>query len=57
MVERPLEPGLPELVVGDGRLAAIALAQAWYGAPGLPGLVGITGTSGKTTTTLSPAIS
>ena len=45
--------GVPEVVVTDGRLAAIELARAWYGDPGRRlSLIGITGTSGKTTTTL-----
>jgi UDP-N-acetylmuramoyl-L-alanyl-D-glutamate--2,6-diaminopimelate ligase len=52
-VERPVEVPLPQLVVRDGRLAAIALARAWYGDPGRRlGVIGVTGTSGKTTTTL-----
>jgi UDP-N-acetylmuramoyl-L-alanyl-D-glutamate--2,6-diaminopimelate ligase len=51
VVERPLGTGLPEVVVRDGRLAAIAIARAWYGDParGLT-LVAVTGTNGKTTT-------
>ena len=53
VVERPAGLGLPEIVVTDGRRAAIALARAWYGDPGRRlSLVGVTGTSGKTTTTL-----
>ena len=44
--------GVPELVVRDGRRAALALGQAWYGYPGRRlTLIGVTGTNGKTTTT------
>ncbi len=44
---------IPEMVVTDGRLAAIELARAWYDDPGRQlSLIGVTGTSGKTTTTL-----
>jgi UDP-N-acetylmuramoyl-L-alanyl-D-glutamate--2,6-diaminopimelate ligase len=52
VVERIGETGVPQIVVHDGRRAAIALARAWYGDPaaGMQ-LVGITGTNGKTTTT------
>jgi UDP-N-acetylmuramoyl-L-alanyl-D-glutamate--2,6-diaminopimelate ligase len=43
---------VPEIVVRDGRRAALALGAAWYGHPGRGlTLVGITGTNGKTTTT------
>jgi UDP-N-acetylmuramoyl-L-alanyl-D-glutamate--2,6-diaminopimelate ligase len=42
----------PEIVVRDGRRAALALGQAWYGHPGRRlALIGVTGTNGKTTTT------
>jgi UDP-N-acetylmuramoyl-L-alanyl-D-glutamate--2,6-diaminopimelate ligase len=52
VVEGPLEAGAPQVVVSDGRRAAIALARAWYGDPaGSLTMVGITGTNGKTTTT------
>ncbi len=52
VVESPQNSGLPELVVRDGRLAAIALARAWYDDPAARLLlVGVTGTNGKTTTT------
>ncbi|HEU4570950.1 MAG TPA: UDP-N-acetylmuramoyl-L-alanyl-D-glutamate--2,6-diaminopimelate ligase [Gemmatimonadales bacterium] len=52
VVERPLGLGVPELVVRDGRLAALALARAWYGDPARQlTLIGVTGTNGKTTTT------
>ena len=53
VVEQPSGLGVPEIVVTDGRRAAIALARAWYGDPGRRlSLIGVTGTSGKTTTTL-----
>lgn len=53
VVERPAGSGVPEIMVTDGRRAAIALARAWYGDPGRRlSMVGVTGTSGKTTTTL-----
>ncbi|MGH7586165.1 MAG: UDP-N-acetylmuramoyl-L-alanyl-D-glutamate--2,6-diaminopimelate ligase [Gemmatimonadales bacterium] len=43
---------LPQVLVRDGRGAALALARAWYGEPTAAlTLVGITGTNGKTTTT------
>ncbi|HEX3273412.1 MAG TPA: UDP-N-acetylmuramoyl-L-alanyl-D-glutamate--2,6-diaminopimelate ligase [Gemmatimonadales bacterium] len=52
VVESPQAGGLPEIVVRDGRRAALALGQAWHGYPGRRlTLVGITGTNGKTTTT------
>jgi UDP-N-acetylmuramoyl-L-alanyl-D-glutamate--2,6-diaminopimelate ligase len=51
VVERPLGLGVPEIVVRDGRLAAIAVARAWYGDPARSlTLVAVTGTNGKTTT-------
>ncbi|HEV8149754.1 MAG TPA: UDP-N-acetylmuramoyl-L-alanyl-D-glutamate--2,6-diaminopimelate ligase [Gemmatimonadales bacterium] len=51
-VEARVETPVPQLVVRDGRLAAIALARAWYGDPAAElQLIGITGTNGKTTTT------
>jgi UDP-N-acetylmuramoyl-L-alanyl-D-glutamate--2,6-diaminopimelate ligase len=50
--ERPLGSGVAELVVADGRRAAVCLGRAWHGDPGGQlTLVGITGTNGKTTTT------
>jgi UDP-N-acetylmuramoyl-L-alanyl-D-glutamate--2,6-diaminopimelate ligase len=51
VVERPVDAAAPQVVVYDGRRAAVALARAWYGDPaaGMT-LVGITGTNGKTTT-------
>ncbi|MEO8031058.1 MAG: UDP-N-acetylmuramoyl-L-alanyl-D-glutamate--2,6-diaminopimelate ligase [Gemmatimonadota bacterium] len=52
VVEAPQASGVPELVVRDGRLAAIAAARAWYDNPGAElMLIGVTGTNGKTTTT------
>jgi UDP-N-acetylmuramoyl-L-alanyl-D-glutamate--2,6-diaminopimelate ligase len=51
VVESPQQTDVPELVVRDGRRAAVALASAWYGHPGRRlRLIGITGTNGKTTT-------
>jgi UDP-N-acetylmuramoyl-L-alanyl-D-glutamate--2,6-diaminopimelate ligase len=52
VVEEPASAGVPELVVRDGRRAAISLGRFWYEDPGRKlRLVGITGTNGKTTTT------
>jgi UDP-N-acetylmuramoyl-L-alanyl-D-glutamate--2,6-diaminopimelate ligase len=52
VVESPQAAALPEIVVRDGRRAALVLGQAWHGHPGRQlTLVGITGTNGKTTTT------
>jgi UDP-N-acetylmuramoyl-L-alanyl-D-glutamate--2,6-diaminopimelate ligase len=52
VVESPQKSGVPEIVVRDGRRAALALGQAWYGHPGRRlTLIGVTGTNGKTTTT------
>jgi UDP-N-acetylmuramoyl-L-alanyl-D-glutamate--2,6-diaminopimelate ligase len=52
IVERPCEAGVPELIVADGRRAAIVIGRCWYGDPGRRlTLIGITGTNGKTTTT------
>ncbi len=52
VVETPTTDAVPEVVVRDGRLAALALARAWYGDPGRSmTLIGVTGTNGKTTTT------
>lgn len=51
VVEEPTGAAVPELLVVDGRRAAIALARAWYGAPAADmTVVGVTGTNGKTTT-------
>ena len=52
VVEASQGSGLPELIVSDGRLAALAAARAWFGDPASRlTLIGITGTNGKTTTT------
>ena len=52
VVETPQGLDRPEVIVRDGRAAALAIARAWYGDPGRAmQLVGITGTNGKTTTT------
>jgi UDP-N-acetylmuramoyl-L-alanyl-D-glutamate--2,6-diaminopimelate ligase len=52
VVESPQQAGVPEVVVRDGRRAALLLGQAWYGHPGRRlTLIGVTGTNGKTTTT------
>ncbi|HYC32181.1 MAG TPA: UDP-N-acetylmuramoyl-L-alanyl-D-glutamate--2,6-diaminopimelate ligase [Gemmatimonadales bacterium] len=51
VVESPQGSGVPELVVRDGRRAALVLGSAWYGHPARRlTLVGVTGTNGKTTT-------
>ncbi len=51
VVERPLGLGVPEVVVRDGRLGAIAVAREWYGDPARAlTLIAVTGTNGKTTT-------
>jgi len=52
VVENRVDAAGPQIVVRDGRLAAIALARAWYDDPAAElRLIGITGTNGKTTTT------
>jgi UDP-N-acetylmuramoyl-L-alanyl-D-glutamate--2,6-diaminopimelate ligase len=52
VVETPQPDPVPQIVVRDGRRAALAIGQAWYGHPGRRlTLVGVTGTNGKTTTT------
>ncbi len=52
VVEAPSSSGVPEVVVRDGRRAALVLGAAWFGHPARKlGLVGVTGTNGKTTTT------
>src|SRR5580765_4096590 len=52
LVESAQQSGVAEIVVRDGRRAALALGQAWYGHPGRRlTLIGVTGTNGKTTTT------
>ncbi len=51
VVESPQGAGAPEILVRDGRRAALALGSAWYGHPARRlRLVGVTGTNGKTTT-------
>ena len=53
VLEAPANVPLPQIIVRDGRRAAIALARAWYGDPSAAlVLLGITGTNGKTTTTV-----
>ena len=51
VVERPVEVAVPQIMVTDGRRAAIALARAWHHDPAAAmELCGVTGTNGKTTT-------
>jgi UDP-N-acetylmuramoyl-L-alanyl-D-glutamate--2,6-diaminopimelate ligase len=51
VVESEQQSGVPEILVRDGRRAALALGQAWHGHPGRSlTLIGVTGTNGKTTT-------
>ena len=51
VVERRMPVPVPQLVVRDGRRAAIALARAWHHDPAASlRLFGVTGTNGKTTT-------
>ncbi len=52
VVETVQHSGVPEILVRDGRRAALALGQAWFSHPGRQlTLMGVTGTNGKTTTT------
>jgi UDP-N-acetylmuramoyl-L-alanyl-D-glutamate--2,6-diaminopimelate ligase len=52
IAEHSCESGVPEVIVSDGRRAAIVAGRAWYGDPGRRlTLIGVTGTNGKTTTT------
>lgn len=52
VVERPLDLGVPELLVEDARRAAGTVAAAFFGRPSDDLLLwGTTGTNGKTTTT------
>ena len=52
VVESRQPVGAPQVVVRDGRRAALALARTWFGDPASNmQLIGITGTNGKTTTT------
>ncbi len=51
VVQRPLELGVPEVLVGDVRAAMAPTAAAFYGDPTRELLTaGVTGTNGKTTT-------
>ena len=52
VVESRQQSAAPQVVVRDGRRAALVLAREWYGDPSSTmQLIGITGTNGKTTTT------
>jgi UDP-N-acetylmuramoyl-L-alanyl-D-glutamate--2,6-diaminopimelate ligase len=52
VTERPLELAVPQLIVPDTRIAASALADAFYDYPSATvAVAGVTGTNGKTTTT------
>jgi UDP-N-acetylmuramoyl-L-alanyl-D-glutamate--2,6-diaminopimelate ligase len=52
VVEVPQGISVPEIVVRDGRSAALVAGRLWYGNPTERlSLVGVTGTNGKTTTT------
>jgi len=52
VVERPSDLAVPQVVVPDTRIAASALADAFYDRPSQAlAIVGVTGTNGKTTTT------
>ena len=52
LVEVPQEAALAQVLVRDGRRAALAAARAWHGDPSRQlVLIGVTGTNGKTTTT------
>jgi UDP-N-acetylmuramoyl-L-alanyl-D-glutamate--2,6-diaminopimelate ligase len=52
VVETAMGAGVPEIVVHDGRRAALVLGAAWFGHPSRRlTLIGVTGTNGKTTTT------
>lgn len=49
--ERELEVGVPQVLVGDARVAMHTIAPAFFGHPSSElALVGVTGTNGKTTT-------
>ncbi len=51
LVERPLDLGLPQIVVPDARAALAPVAARFYGYPSREiGVIGVTGTDGKTTT-------
>ncbi|HKW40674.1 MAG TPA: UDP-N-acetylmuramoyl-L-alanyl-D-glutamate--2,6-diaminopimelate ligase, partial [Gemmatimonadales bacterium] len=50
LVEREQAVDLPQVLVRDGRRAAAAAAETWYGRPAARlDLIGVTGTNGKTT--------
>jgi UDP-N-acetylmuramoyl-L-alanyl-D-glutamate--2,6-diaminopimelate ligase len=52
VVERPLEIGVPQLVVADARIAMAVAADEFFGRPTEElQVAGVTGTTGKTTTT------
>jgi UDP-N-acetylmuramoyl-L-alanyl-D-glutamate--2,6-diaminopimelate ligase len=52
VVEQRVDTPVPQVLVRDGRRAALVLARAWHGDPAAAlTLIGITGTNGKTTTT------
>lgn len=52
LVETAQRTDVPQVIVRDGRKAALAAARTWYDYPARSlSLVGITGTNGKTTTT------
>jgi UDP-N-acetylmuramoyl-L-alanyl-D-glutamate--2,6-diaminopimelate ligase len=52
VVEVASQAGVPEIVVRDGRRAALVLGAAWFAHPTRRlTLAGVTGTNGKTTTT------
>jgi UDP-N-acetylmuramoyl-L-alanyl-D-glutamate--2,6-diaminopimelate ligase len=52
VVERPLDLGVPEVLVTDARIAMARMGAEFYGRPGDDlMLLGVTGTSGKTTAT------
>jgi UDP-N-acetylmuramoyl-L-alanyl-D-glutamate--2,6-diaminopimelate ligase len=51
VVERPLELGVPQLVVADARAAMAVVADEFFGRPTAElRVAGVTGTNGKTTT-------
>ena len=51
VVERPLEPDVPQLVVADARRAMAPVADEFFGKPSAElQIAGVTGTNGKTTT-------
>ncbi len=52
MVTRPLDIGVPQIVVDDARMAMAYISREFYGRPDERlTMIGITGTKGKTTTT------